>query len=412
MEKICPSELCTGCMACINACSHNAISIIRDEEGFFYPQIEQDKCINCGLCKKKCPIINTPITAQPLKIYSGWSKDENIRLSSSSGGAFSMLAIPILEEGGVVFGASINCEIQVEHIYIETIEDLKKLQGSKYVQSYIGNCYKNVQKFLDNNRKVLFSGTPCQIAGLKNFLKKDYDNLITVDLICHGVPSPLVFEKWKKWLKSKYNLSHITSINFRDKQKSWIFYNMKVEGKDLQGNNFQYYGKYYNDAWIRGFLRNYFIRPSCYQCHFTSINRVSDFTIADWWGYKPTPHEKNDYEKKGVSLIFCNTEKSKIYFIKECTSTMFLRERTKEEAYNTNPSLKQPFTAPISRLEFWEDYKILTFEELINKYMNPEKKIPITAWIRYNFEPTKIRELLIKFCYKTNKIFKMFNIEV
>lgn len=412
MEIICPHELCTGCMACINTCSHNAISIIKDKEGFFYPKIIQDKCINCGLCKRRCPINNSPVTAQPLTIYSGWAKDEEIRLSSSSGGAFSMLAIPILEEGGVVFGASVNDKIQIEHIYIETTKDLKKLQGSKYVQSNIGDCYKKAQKFLNNNRRVLFCGTPCQIAGLRNFLRKEYNNLITIDLICHGVPSPLIFEEWKKWLKRKYNLSQITSINFRDKQKSWIFYNMKVEGKDLQGNNVLYYGKYYKDAWIRGFLRNYFIRPSCYQCHFTSINRVSDFTIADWWGYSPTPQEKNDYEKKGVSLIFCNTEKSKTYFTKYCTNTMFLRERTKEEAYSTNPSLKQPFTAPILRHKFWEDYKILTFEELINKYMNPEKRLPITVWIRYKFKRTIIRELLIQFFYKTNKIFRLLNIKV
>lgn len=202
MDSICEYTACTGCMACMNACHGQAIAIKYDDEGFARPFVLHDKCVDCGLCQKVCPINNLPQKSVPQRVYSGWANNEKIRKMSSSGGAFSCLALPILRKGGVVFGAAMNDKFQVEHIWIEKEQDLHLLQGSKYVQSNIGESYKHVKEFLHKERKVLFCGTPCQVAALRNYLHRDYDNLVTVDLICHGIPSPKVFEDWSHGLRN------------------------------------------------------------------------------------------------------------------------------------------------------------------------------------------------------------------
>lgn len=230
MNIICNTSECTGCMACANICPYHAISVVQDEEGFDRPKIDQKLCMDCGLCQKTCPINYHPSITEPKKIFSGWSSNESVRMGSSSGGAFTEIARPILEEGGVVFGCVLNENLKAEHSYVETLNDLThKLCGSKYVQSRIGKSYVTAKNFLKQGRKVLFSGTPCQIAGLKNYLRKDYDNLITVDLICHGVPSPIVFEDYKKFI-STHERMEITDVKFRCKKSSWIFFSMTLIG--------------------------------------------------------------------------------------------------------------------------------------------------------------------------------------
>lgn len=374
MKEICNIPECTGCMACLNVCAHKAICVVRDEEGFDRPHIDELKCVDCGLCKKVCPINTHPITYEPRKVFSGWSSDENIRISSSSGGAFTEIARPILEDGGVVFGCALNSDLVAEHIYVETLEELRtKLSGSKYVQSRIGSTYQQARSLLRQGRKVLFSGTPCQIAGLRNYLRKDYDNLYTVDLICHGVPSPKVFEDYKKFMQKRENMS-LTDIRFRCKKSSWIFFNMTLTGHVEKSSAFKIYeGCYYEDPYIRGFLRDYFLRPSCHQCHFTSTQRCSDFTIADWWGYQKESPADKDYALKGVSLLLVNTDKATSLL---SSIKMHLRERTMDEAKRTNISLSHPYPMSPVRTQFWDDYKLLSFEELVKKYMRPEK----VAW--------------------------------
>lgn len=371
MKEICSSSDCTGCMACVNGCAQNAISIVQDEEGFDRPQINEDLCVDCGLCQRICPINHHPETEEPKKIFSGWASDEEVRLGSSSGGAFTEIARPVLEEGGVVFGCALNDKLQAEHTYVETLEDLaRRLSGSKYVQSRIGNSYAQTKDFLKQGRKVLFSGTPCQIAGLRNFLRKDYDNLTTVDLICHGVPSPMIFEDYKQYMQERENMELI-EVKFRCKKSSWIFFNMTLIGHvEKSSAKKTYCGGYYEDPYIRGFLRDYFLRPSCHKCYFTSTKRCSDFTIADWWGYKKETSADKDFACKGVSLVFANTEKA-LKMI-PCMK-MQLRERTVEEAKRTNISLSHPFPMPEMRKFFWEHYRKMTFEELVGKYMMPEK---------------------------------------
>lgn len=267
-----------------------------------------------------------------------------------------------------------NKELKAEHIFVETLEDLQnKLSGSKYVQSKIGSSYKQVKTFLQQNRKVLFSGTPCQIAGLKNYLRKDYENLTTVDLVCHGVPSPMIFEDYKKYLEKTYDIK-LTDIKFRDKKFSWIYFNLNIKGQANNSNSQrQYIGHYYKDPYLRGFLRDYYLRPSCHQCPFTSINRCSDFTIADWWGYqKKSFHDKN-FGYKGVSLILANTTKA-LALMNQLN--MILKERTIEETLKTNISLSKPFNKPQIRVLFWKDYFSMEFDKIIeNIYVSRKSKM-------------------------------------
>ena len=402
MESICPKEDCTGCMACLNICAHQAIDICTDEEGFERPQIDSSKCVDCDLCRIVCPANNKPTSSKPIAVYSGWSKDESTRIASSSGGAFSSIAHCILEKGGVVFGAALNEELKAEHISIEKECDLKKLQGSKYVQSSIHTTYRNVKEHLKKGEEVLFSGTPCQVAGLRNYLRKSYPNLTTIDLICHGVPSPLIFDGYKDYIRRTEKIT-IEDIKFRGKKSSWIFFNISIDGYvEKGGKKKTYIGNYYDDPYIRGFLRDYFLRPSCHKCQFCSTARCSDFTIGDWWNYRPAEGEKNDYEKKGVSLIMCNTDKAAGLF-NEIRSHMTVRPRTLEEALKTNISLQHPFELPKSRSIFWQDYHKMNFDALIKKYMHKERLLP-SRYIRYKCGNTLTRNVSIKIIGKLERV--------
>ncbi len=367
MPKICDYDLCTGCMACVNVCAQNAIQMQPNSEGFFYPVVDESLCKNCDLCSMICPN-NNPITKEePKAVYSGWSKDENLRMQSSSGGAFSEIALQILRHGGVVFGCILNEKLDAEHTFVENENDLGKIRGSKYVQSYIGDSYKKARSFLNEGREVLFSGTPCQIAGLKAFLKKDYSNLLTVDIVCHGVPSPRIWKDYIKYIE-EVNGDRVESVIFRSKEYSWVFYGMNIS---FHRKKNKYFGPYYNDPYIRGFLRDLFLRPSCPTCCYTSTDRVSDFTIADWWGYKKTNQKDKDFQCKGVSLILANSNKS-LNVVKSLN--MELREKNIEDAKKTNLCLSRPYPKNPLREKFWEDFNSKSFSEVISKYMMPEKK--------------------------------------
>ena len=392
IKNICPKEDCTGCMACLNACPYGAITIKRDEEGFDRPVLLEKKCKDCGICRKVCPINHHPSISQPLLIFSGWSKDENIRLNSSSGGAFVELSRIILSRGGIVFGCALDEELKAVHISVDNMDDLvKKISGSKYVQSKIGNSYKLAKEYLLQGKDVLFSGTACQIAALRNYLHKEYSNLITVDLICHGVPSPMIFEDYKKYMEKKLNIK-IEDIKFRCKKYSWIFFNMSIYGHvEKNGTQKSYVGCYYEDPFIRGFLRDYFLRPSCYKCKFTSLERVSDITIADWWGYKKTSETDKDYRYKGVSIILVNTDKGKKYVEK---LQMVLKERTMEEAIRTNRCLTKPFDSPKNRAQFWDDYRNMDFDTLTEKYFSPEKVDTCTYLLQHHKNTDKFMRFI------------------
>ncbi len=382
INNVCDVSKCTGCGACAQLCPHEAIKMQPDEEGFLRPVVDKSLCTNCGLCQLRCPV-NTPrvaSAAMPRRIFSGWSNDGKVRMESSSGGAFSEIARLTLAEGGIVFGAALDGNLKVSHIFVDGEEGLGRLRGSKYVQSDMGDSYRRAKDFLSKGRKVLFAGTPCQVAGLLNFLHKDYANLTTVDFVCHGVPSPMVFADYVEYIEKNAVKGKVTGVNFRCKKSSWIFYSMGINSHAEKNGNVShsYLGSYYADPYIRVFLRDNILRPCCYHCQYASIQRVSDFTIADWWGYRATSPEDKDFDLKGVSLVMCNTEKAAA--MAECLD-MRLRERTVEEAMRTNHSLSHPFPMPSTREEFWDDYRKMSFAEMVGKWMQPEK-ISLSLFLR------------------------------
>lgn len=290
---------CCGCNGCVQICPAKCISFVPDNEGFLYPAVNSDKCINCGLCERVCPVINQGQPRTPLKCYAAKNPNEDIRMKSSSGGVFTLLAEHTIQNGGVVFGACFNENWDVIHSYAETKDGIAKFRGSKYVQSNIGNCYIKAKEFLNAGREVLFSGTPCQIAGLKRYLRKDYENLLTIDIICHGVPSPMV---WHKYL-SEINPEalHLHEISFRDKSAGWKTYSFHA--KAIQGGNIVTLtkGRLFEDTYLKVFLKNICLRPSCHQCPTRSGKGNSDITIADFWGIDVVDSVFDD--DKGISLI-------------------------------------------------------------------------------------------------------------
>lgn len=351
---------CTGCHACTNICPKKCIFMKDDNEGFLYPIVDYNICIKCKRCVNVCPINNNIKSYNTPIAYACYNKDENIRLNSSSGGIFSLLAEKMIDRGGVVFGAVFNDNFEVEHKYIETKENIELLRGSKYVQSKIGTSYRQVKDFLESGREVLFSGTPCQIAGLKNYLVKAYSNLLTVDLICHGVPSPYVWQKYIKFRENKAG-SEISKITFRNKKMGWRQYSVSF----LFTNNTEYNKIYSNDLYMTAFLKNISLRPSCYNCRFKTLNRPSDITLADFWGVQNIFPEIDD--DKGASLIFINSQLGeKIY--SEILDNIVYKEVDILDAVKYNSAAKKSPLPHINREKFINDINIYTFDKLVNKY--------------------------------------------
>lgn len=338
MINITDKHKCCGCTACISVCPKGYISMSEDKEGFLYPIVDSVKCIDCGLCEKVCPVLH-PLKneAEPL-VYAAINNDESIRMQSSSGGIFTLLAEYVIENGGVVFGACFDRDWNVVHDYTETKEGLVRFRGSKYVQSNVGNSFSQVKIFLDAGREVLFSGTPCQVAGLKNYLRKPYPNLLTVDLVCHGVPSPDV---WRKYLqetvckayrikknKSAVNIcDYISDIKFRAKDKGWKKYSFKIEYKDgrIEINPF------YENPYMNIFLSNLSLRPSCYVCPAKLNNVQSDITLADFWGVNKI--DPNIDDDKGCGLLFLNN-KEKIGLLYSLQCMLFNQSIDSVSKYN------------------------------------------------------------------------------
>lgn len=301
MIKIHNKENCCGCTACKEVCPKDCITMDTDVEGFAYPVVDMNRCINCNLCNKVCPIINKDKNRNSITAYAAYVDNDGIRLKSSSGGLFTIFADYILDIGGVVAGAAFNDEFLVEHIVIKSKEELSKLQGSKYLQSNMNHCYSKVKKYLDNDTKVLFTGTACQIAGLKKYLRKEYNILYTIDVLCHGVPSPKV---WKKYLNEKEFEYHskLQQIFFRQKDFGWKRYALSLKYKDKA-----YLMDHHNDTFMKLFLNEICLRPSCHDCRFKDFPRSSDLTIGDAWGIQNIMPEMDD--DKGTSVLVANSPK-------------------------------------------------------------------------------------------------------
>lgn len=382
MINIIKKSECSGCYSCVNICPKECISIKRDEEGFGYPTIENDKCINCDLCEKVCPVINTPNNEKIETIaYACRNKNDQVRKSSSSGGVFTLLCEETIKKGGVIFGAAFDENFDVKHISAETLEECDKLKGSKYVQSKIGNTYKQARELLNAERLVLFSGTQCQIKGLNLFLSKNYSNLITTEIICHGVPSPKIFKLYKENLKSKYN-SNIKAIRFRDKVVGWNkfsyvteFENNKIHSKTL-----------HEDVYMKGFLNDLYLRPSCYECKAKNFSSSSDISLADYWGVEKRHLEFSD--DKGTSLVLINTKKGKEVFEKIACNMQVIKTDI-EFAIGNNPCIVKPVKYNKNREKFFRVLKEDNLEESITKYIKPPISQKIKWKIKSSFERLK-----------------------
>ena len=354
---------CNGCHACMAVCPKQCIQMRADKEGFLYPYVEVKNCIHCGLCKKVCPTQNIRVveTTMRAKAYAAINKDEKVRLQSSSGGLFTAIATYILEQGGVVFGAAFDSAFKVVHIYTESVEGLKEFQGSKYVQSVIGDTYRQAEVFLKEGRKVLFSGTPCQIGGLKAFLQKEYENLYTQDLICHGVPSPLVWEKYVAYRQSLESGAKLREIAFRAKNESWKRYSVSC----VFDNDAEYRQTADRDAYMQVFLKNLCLRPSCYDCAFKTKERVADITLADFWGIQHVLPEMDD--DKGTSLVIAHSAKGSS-LLQAIRETIDCKEVSLDEAIYHNKAMVVSVENPKRRDKFMKEIVKKEFMVAHKKY--------------------------------------------
>lgn len=296
---------CCGCEACVQACPKQCISFEEDTEGFRYPKVDESLCVDCGACERTCPVLTPFESRRPQKQFAAINPDETIRKQSSSGGIFTMLAEKVIDEGGIVFGVRFDKNWQAVFDYTETVKGLAAFRGSKYVQARVGIVFRQVRDFLKQGRKVLFTGTPCQVSALRHFLHHEYENLLLVDFICHGVPSPKV---WRLYLDevTKNTVRTINDVQFRNKKQGWKRYNFDMTyHKD--GHSYNISSWHQENYYMRVFLRDVILRPSCYDCKAKGGRSGSDLTIADFWGIGQLNPEMDD--DGGTSLVLVNTEK-------------------------------------------------------------------------------------------------------
>lgn len=379
MIEIKDKTMCMGCHACYSKCPVQAIKMVEDEKGFKYPIVNKEKCINCSLCERVCPILNKNKTTNNPEAYVVKNKNEKIREQSSSGGMFTLLAEKVLQNGGVVFGATFDEDWDVEHKYVENVEELQMFRGSKYVQSTIGSTYAKAKEFLLEGREVMFTGTPCQIEGLKSFLGRDFENLVTQDIICHGVPSPKVHKKYLEFVKLNYNSKKIEQIYHRSKNSGW-----KDSGIKIKLDNMEYIKSHKEDPYMQAFLRNTILRDSCYDCQFKNKNRISDITLADFWGIENIEPEMDD--DKGTSLVIINSEKGMKIF-EQLKDKIIWKKVNFEEAIQYNPSMTSSPRKDPNRKKFFDNLDKISFEKLVNNY---------------TYQPSIIRKIL----RRIKKLFK------
>lgn len=364
---------CCGCGACANICPNNAISMKEDEYGFIFPVIDEKICINCHMCQKVCAFQNIDESNLPLKTWVAVTKNKESLKKSASGGVFFTLAKEFVKENNCAVGAAFDDAFNLKHIIAEDIDTLTKLQGSKYTQSNTEFVYREIKIKLNNGKKVLFSGCPCQVAGLKAFLGREYENLITIDLICHGVPSNKSFKDYIAVLQKK-NGVQIESFNFRDKRYGW-----GINGTAFTSDNKNVKALCTSSSYLYYFSHGLTYRENCYKCKYASKNRPSDITIGDYWGIEKEHSEllnkKVIDESKGVSVVIANTQKG-IDLVERNAELFYLYESTFEKAARSNAQLNHPIECDPKREDIIELYKISGWnavEERFNKNIGIKK---------------------------------------
>lgn len=385
---------CCGCSACVQCCPKQCIKLYEDEEGFLYPKVDNSICIDCGLCERVCPVLNQAEERKPIEVFAAKNPNEEIRKESSSGGIFTLLAEQTIDSGGVVFGVKWNEHFEAVHDYTETKEGLVAFRGSKYVQSQVGDTFKLTEQFLRQGRQVLYSGTPCQIAALKLYLRKDYENLLAVDIICHGAPSPGVF-RWylaeelqkavaqqngdKIQFRSLLPISSIAKadvlareqgfeikdIRFRDKRLGWKKYSFVLSLESLssiKNKEISISSSISENTFLRGFLRDIYLRPSCYACPAKAGKSGSDITLADYWGINSLMPELDD--DHGISAIIVNTERGQTALH---ATNAELHTAPYEDICTKNPSLLKSCSVPKYREVFFSSKQKKGFYDRIEQ---------------------------------------------
>ena len=364
-----PVQDCSSCAACANACFRGAITMQLDSEGFYRPVIDSHKCVECGACEKVCPwmktVTNPNSASVSPKTLAAFAKDENVRIESSSGGIFTVLAEKVIDDGGVVVGVAQLSPTKFGHIVVNKKSDLDKLRGSKYIQADVGLIYREVRSLLKNGKKVLFSGTPCQVAALYAVLGKNaYADLFTVDIVCHGTPSVKVFKKYIAELE-KDNSAHVLSSRFRDKQKGWKLFSMTSSLKTISGGFSKISKTLREDKFMHVFLRNICLNTSCANCHYGKLPRIADITLADYWGVWIHHPEMDD--DKGTSVVLLNTIHGKNLF--DSVSDKVIQCESKlEYAIAANRCIVSSSKQHPKRAEFFADLDQNDLDYLIKKY--------------------------------------------
>lgn len=390
IKEVCPVEKCTGCSACFNACHHHAIKMTEDLYGHVHPVIDVHKCVGCNLCEKSCPVINKPILLYPRSCFAMALPAENDLALSASGGAATALMRQTVNENGVVYGCSGEDIFHVRHVRVENLRDIEKLRGSKYVQSEIGLIYKDVLADLKSERLVFFVGTPCQVAGLKTFLRKDYPNLVTADLVCHGVPSQKMLTE---------NIGYYT--NEIDGKKINVAFRRKSVHRDARtklnscrieyGWYFQHQPysslarKFYDDSYVFAFLQCLTFRESCYTCRYSTSARCSDVTLADFWGLgNDTQFEKG----KGVSLCLVNSAKGQ-RIVESLADAAKVVERDVVEAIMGNGQLQCPSMKNKHHEEFRYLYPKVGLKESVKRILFKER-LRMKVWVPFKKQIKRI----------------------
>lgn len=347
------SSECSGCTACVNVCAHKAISLKENEEGFLYPVRNPDLCVECGLCEKVCPFEHPIYRNEQPTVYAAY--DKRARTGSASGGLFFSIASCVIRKGGVVFGAAYDDGLKVKHIQARTIAELERLRGSKYVQSYLGDCFKQVRDELRKGTLVYFSGVGCQVAGLYAYLRKSYDNLITTDIVCHGVPSQRMFDMHLSYIGKKYG-SRVIDYSFRD-CRYWL----TREKATLANGRIMYKFDGNQSPFLYAFGLGYTCRMSCFHCPFAKIPRQGDISLADFWGVDANRIDTT----KGVSLVLLNTSKGTDVW-DEIKGSLVFYESSLEESCKSNPNVVRATKEPEFRKDFFRVLNFCGYDAMAN----------------------------------------------
>ncbi|MDK0927600.1 Coenzyme F420 hydrogenase/dehydrogenase, beta subunit C-terminal domain [Clostridium perfringens] len=390
MISIKEKNKCCGCSACVNICPKNAILMKKDKEGFLYPIVDLKKCINCNLCEEVCNFKKNKVESKEKTIvYAAKNIDNKVRDISTSGGIFTALAEFVLMNNGIVFGAAFDKDLNVIHDKIFVKKDIIRMNGSKYVQSDLKSTFKEVEKYLNEKRIVLFSGTPCQVDGLKSYLLRkniNLDMLLLCDIVCHGVPSPKIWNDYLFFLKNKLKMD-IIDYKFRDKKQGWHGANIRVtleNGKEI-------INKEYLKIYTNLYFSHVMTRPSCHNCKYTDIKRNSDITIGDFWGIEKINPKFDD--NNGVSLLLIHSEKGKKFFENIKNNITFEKSNTID---CLQPQLEYPTSQSKFRDKFWDDYYLNGFKYIIKSYAGYNFKSICKKYIILNLKKTRLFNYLKK----------------